>query len=122
MGITVILVLKVLVFSLVTIIIYNLLKVFVISKIKATLPIKIGAAVVTVGLLIASTLVSTKYKADSWQYYLGMAIVFLAIFITVDLFVGDKNKNKRLKSTGKSDTSMKTRPKAKPNRVKNRKK
>lgn len=123
MGITVGVVLKTLIFSLVAIIIYNLLKVFVISKIRANWPIKIGSLIVTIALLIISTFMSTKYtkyKAGSSEYYIGMAIIFIVVFITVDFWAGDKNK--RVKGTAKIDTSMKTRPKAKPNRVKNRKK
>ncbi len=120
MGITGSLVLEVLVFSLITIILYNLLKVFVISKIKITMQIKIGSIIVSVALLIISTLLSNKFKVNSWQYYTGMAILFLAIFTTVDFWTG--NKNRKTKIEEKRNDSLKPRPKAKPNRVKNRNK
>lgn len=122
MGATVSMILKVLVFSIIAIVLYNLLKVFVISKIKANLPIKIASTIVSIILLVLSAVLASKFKEDSWQYYIGTAVVLLSLLTTVDFWVGDKNKRIRnAKNDTKNDNSMKPRPKAKPNRVKNRK-
>lgn len=121
MGATVGMLLKVVVFSVIAIVLYNVLKVFILSKVKVNLPIKIGSTILSVVLLVLSAFLSTRYKEGSWQYYIGTAVVLLSVLTTADFWVGDKNK--RIKADKKVDeSSMKPRPKAKPNRVKNRNK
>jgi hypothetical protein len=118
MGSAAILVLKVIVFSVIAIGLYNLLKIYVLSKFKPNLFVKIGATIVSVIMVLISSYLSTKYNAGSWQYYIGSAVVILVVLITVDFWIGDKRNVKN--SSGKND-SFKPKPKAKPNRVKNRK-
>lgn len=118
MGLTAILILKVLVFAFIAIVLYNILKRFIFSKFKPNLTVKIIATVISVILVILSGYFSSRYSEQSWQYYIGTGIVILVILTTLDFWVGDKNK-KNIKSS-KND-SFKPKPKAKPNRVKNKK-
>ncbi|SMC26040.1 hypothetical protein SAMN02745134_02688 [Clostridium acidisoli DSM 12555] len=120
MGLTAVLILKVLVFAFIAIVIYNLLKKFVFSKFKPNLTVKIIATVISVILVVLSGYFSSRYSEQSWQYYIGTGIVILVILTTLDFWVGDKNK-KNIKSSSSKNDSFKPKPKAKPNRVKNKK-
>lgn len=99
---------------------YNLLKMFVFDKIRPIKWIKWIALVIAVLLGGLNGYVSTKFGELSWQYYVCMGLFVIALFAFFDL-LGFGKKSKYSKST-KKDDGVVIRPKAKPNRVKNRNK
>lgn len=106
------------VFALIMIALYQVLKVFVIKKVKNKKMLKYVSLTSTVIMLVISTFVSYKFKANSIEYYVSMAFLMISILTAVDIWLGkyqktDKNNNSTY------DSSIKPRPKAKPNRVKN---
>lgn len=106
------------VFASVMIALYQLLKVFVISKVKNQKLLKYVTLAVAIIMFIINIFVSDKFKAGSIAYYASMTLFIISIFTVFDVWMGKYKKAGRNNST--YDSSIKPKPKAKPNRVKNR--
>lgn len=110
---------KVLVFALITIGLYNALRFFVLDKFKPKLTMKIIVTVILAALIAVVLFFSTKYGGTSWQEFIGAGFAVLMMLTILDLWTGGKKGRSSKKSSSKSD-SFKPKPKAKPNRVKNK--
>lgn len=99
---------------------YNLLKVFVFDKIRPIKWIKWVVLVLAVLLGALNGYAANTFGELSWQYYVCMGLFFMALFAFFDL-LGFGRKSKYSKGN-KKDNDVVIRPKAKPNRVKNKNK
>lgn len=116
------LILEMLVFAIAILIIYNGLKYFILDKVKVNRWIVIAIAIV---FLVAPSFLGVDQKNPLWVY--GPSGIFIILFLWfIDLSGWSKRKaadnasiNTYYKKGNKKD--IKIKPKAKPNRVKNKK-
>ncbi|AGK98048.1 amino acid permease [Clostridium pasteurianum] len=98
---------------------YNMLKVFVFDKIRAVKWAKWVVLVITILLGALNAYAMNKFGETSWQYYICMGLFVIALFTFFDL-LGFGKKRTDSKYNKKDDVVI--RPKAKPNRVKDKSK
>lgn len=97
--------------------IYNVLKLFVFDKIRAVKWAKWVVLVITILLAALNGYLGNKFGQTSWQYYVCMGVFVIALFTFFDL-IGFSRRRASSKYSKKDDVVI--RPKAKPNRVKNK--
>ena len=96
---------------------YNMLKVFVFDKLRTVKWAKWVVLVITILLGALNGYAGNKFGETSWQYYICMGLFVIALFTFFDL-LGFGRRSSSSKYNKKDDVVI--RPKAKPNRVKNK--
>jgi hypothetical protein len=118
------LIMEMVLFAVVILLVYNGLRYFLLDKIKVNKWIVFAAAII---ILIAPNLLGVKQNNIFWLY--GPSGLFIILFLWfVDLSGWNKKRSKGSNTTTtniynkkNSKKEVKIRPKAKPNRVKNKK-
>ena len=106
----VIMILEIVVLAIVGLVLYNLFKIYVISKFKINKWFVLAAAII---ILIAQFVVNGKYKNDIASYILTAAFVILSLWFMDAMGWGATKP--------KTNNSVVIKPKAKPNRIKDKK-
>lgn len=97
--------------------IYNVLKMFVFDKVRAVKWAKWVVLAIAILLGALNGYLGNKFGQTSWEYYVCMGVFVIALFTFFDL-VGFNRRPASSKGSKKDDVVI--RPKAKPNRVKNK--
>lgn len=97
--------------------IYNVLKIYVFEKLRAVKWAKWAVLALTVLLAVLNGYIASKFGQSSWQYYFCMGLFVMGFFSFLDLLGFGRRSGK---STYNKKDDITIKPKAKPNRVKNK--
>jgi hypothetical protein len=103
-------ILEIVALSIIVLFVYNALKIYVLGKLKINKWFILAAAII---ILVAQSIVNTKYKNDIVSY------IFTALFVILFLWFMDTMGWGAAKP--KANNSVVIKPKAKPNRIKDKK-